>query len=497
MRSGASFNGKFQLLLATLLFNSAKGSELELIKLDHGHISALGDLIEPGNACSSRASIQCFIGTKAQYLDDSLPKIPCKNNLRLKRSECPTRSSEVNQAVTIVWEYCNNDNIAALPFDRTAGKYKNRQVRDFPTRRLSPGQCNRAVHEKNINLCREPSVAMNLKYQGRLPRRSGSYCFAYRFLRVRRTWVREEACTVSAEVSCNIKNTDKQCLGNIANAGTCRDIDVVWTFKHCFWNVDGTLVYEGKTRGMVNETRISIRNKSNQPHSEKCRIQTLPGTISTCDDRIGGKFRVKGHLASDEGKSCDAYDFHRVIVDVPCSYNFLITEITDPMENSKFRYVEIYTPNCAGKVILEDLKVVLFKRENTIPNQSDPISLQGRIVPDDGFFVFCATDAGKAHYGEGVCDEVTLPPSPAGSDGWDQIAIIRGPIGGPYEIMDIFGEIGEHGRSTDHDFQNGRVVRKFTADTPSNGAWIPENYLIERAPGFVSVPSDPRRWSPN
>merc|ERR1712048_561579 len=152
--------------------------------------------------------------------------------------------------------------------------------------------------------------------------------------------------------------------------------------------------------------------------------------------------------------------------------------------------IEIYTPNCAGQVIIDDLWIVKYRKDKTNPSYVNPINLKGLEIPDDGFMVFCATQEGNAFY-NGSCDFVTQDGSAADSDGRDNICIIRGAIDTDFEILDIFGKIGEDGQGSNHNFQDGRAVRKPTSTTP-NDEWDPNEWTITITAS--NIDADPGVW---
>ena len=73
------------------------------------------------------------------------------------------------------------------------------------------------------------------------------------------------------------------------------------------------------------------------------------------------------------------------------------------------------------------------------------------------------------------CDEIVGYGSPANSNGDNQVAIVEGDFpNDDYDVLDIFGIPREDGTGTNHDFTNGRAVRK-KSTTTQKSAWDPDD----------------------
>merc|ERR1711884_568863 len=57
--------------------------------------------------------------------------------------------------------------------------------------------------------------------------------------------------------------------------------------------------------------------------------------------------------------------------------------------------------------------------------------------------------------------------------------------------LDIFGKIGEDGQGSNHNFQDGRAVRKPTSTTPKD-EWDPNDWTITRTAS--NIDADPDVW---
>merc|ERR1712176_916426 len=433
--------------------------------------------------CKSSVDVTCTIDSSG---------LPCQNNLKVKRSDCDANGNSIPIAVTIAWKYCNDDNFPQETYtDKVEAKYKQVIKPDiFKNELIQPGQCVNLTRKVNINLCKS-GATMSMKYEAHMPDVEGeTYCYGYKFLKVRKQWLPEGPCSVTTNIACKMDGGDKanqDCSGNIVkstNPNNCESIPVKWQYTYCFWNIGDNQVFDftpqGKTWAKIKGDKISALDQTPLDSNVKCRFREESSTIDTCDDRTGSSIQVAGRyqLSADKEETCTSLSSLKVYAAATCQYNIIITEIIDPVNKPTHRYIEIYTPNCAGQVIIDDLWIVKYRRDKTNPSYLNPINLKGLEIPDDGFMVFCATQEGNAFY-NGSCDFVTQDGSAADSDGRDNICIIRGAIDTDFEILDIFGKIGEDGQGSNHNFQDGRAVRKPTSTTP-NDEWNPNDWTITR-----------------
>merc|ERR1712176_970099 len=185
--------------------------------------------------------------------------------------------------------------------------------------------------------------------------------------------------------------------GNIVkstNPNNCESIPVKWQYTYCFWNVGDNQVFDftpqGKTWAKIKGDKISALDQTPLDSNVKCRFREERSTIDTCNDRTGSSLQVAGRyqLSADKEETCTSLSSLKVYAATTCQYNFIITEIIDPVNKPTHRYIEIYTPNCAGQVIIDDLWIVKYRRDKTNPSYVNPINLKGLEIPDDGFMVF-------------------------------------------------------------------------------------------------------------
>lgn len=142
------------------------------------------------------------------------------------------------------------------------------------------------------------------------------------------------------------------------------------------------------------------------------------------------------------------------------STKFFISEIADPDNNSGARFIELY--NSANKSL--DLnKWALRRYTNEKSEISSSIDLSGFIVEAQSTLIISPNvDEFELVYG--------FPPdigvstnSPADSNGDDNLELVD-----PFRnIIDVFGIVGEDGTGTNHEFEDGRAVRKPEIDEGS------------------------------
>ncbi|MET2986390.1 DUF5689 domain-containing protein [Aureibaculum conchae] len=129
-----------------------------------------------------------------------------------------------------------------------------------------------------------------------------------------------------------------------------------------------------------------------------------------------------------------------------------ISEIADPDNNTKARFIELY--NADTKPI--DLTAWTLNRyTNANTTVSSSIDLTGITLEVGQVFVI-AVDATEFEAVYGFAPDMDgTSTGPAGSNGDDNITLVD-PNG---TLIDIFGVIGEDGSGTNHEFEDGRALR--------------------------------------
>ncbi|MFX0556289.1 DUF5689 domain-containing protein [Maribacter sp. CXY002] len=135
------------------------------------------------------------------------------------------------------------------------------------------------------------------------------------------------------------------------------------------------------------------------------------------------------------------------------SDNVFISELADPDNNSGARFVEIYN---AGQEPLSLNGWKLLRYTNASLEISSQLDLSDYNIGAESTLVVSPNGpVFETIYGFQP-DVITGTNSPADSNGDDTLLLVD-PFG---SVIDIFGRIGEDGSGTDHEFEDGRAVRK-------------------------------------
>ncbi|MBT8178549.1 MAG: lamin tail domain-containing protein [Eudoraea sp.] len=134
------------------------------------------------------------------------------------------------------------------------------------------------------------------------------------------------------------------------------------------------------------------------------------------------------------------------------SDQILISEIADPDNNNKARFIELYN---AGEVVLNLKGWTLERYTNGNFELGSVIDLTGiEMAANQAIAIASDSVVFKEIYGFAPIMEGGVN-SAADSNGDDNL-LLRDPFG---MVIDLFGRIGEDGSSTDHEFEDGRALR--------------------------------------
>lgn len=134
------------------------------------------------------------------------------------------------------------------------------------------------------------------------------------------------------------------------------------------------------------------------------------------------------------------------------SDQIIISELADPDNNSKARFVELY--NSASEPL--DLNLWTLRRyTNDNTEISSTIDLSGLVI-DAGSTLVISPNAEEFKLVYGFAPDLGVSTnSPADSNGDDNLELVD-PFG---KVIDVFGVIGEDGSGTNHEFEDGRAIR--------------------------------------
>ncbi|TMM59252.1 lamin tail domain-containing protein [Maribacter algarum] len=134
------------------------------------------------------------------------------------------------------------------------------------------------------------------------------------------------------------------------------------------------------------------------------------------------------------------------------SNQLFISELADPNNNSKARFVELYN-SASEPLLLNGWKLLRYTNDNI--EVSSTIDLSGFTIEGESTFIISpnSTEFEKVY---GFPPDMAVGGnSAADSNGDDNIQLID-----PFKnVIDVFGVIGEDGSNTNHEFEDGRAVR--------------------------------------
>ncbi len=183
----------------------------------------------------------------------------------------------------------------------------------------------------------------------------------------------------------------------------------------------------------------------------------------------------------------------------------MITEIADPNDNASARYVEIY--NSGSDQSMSDYYLLRWTNGSGT-SQNTAISLATACGSTLYRFQYCIissdTESNFAGYYGIYSDDRGGTGGSVDSNGDDNIAIVTSAGGSfnsaSYTLIDVFGNAGEDGTGTWHEFENGRVERKSSVQNPVAN-WNQQNdWNVDGDNGNgagarnVNQDFDPGRW---
>ena len=140
-------------------------------------------------------------------------------------------------------------------------------------------------------------------------------------------------------------------------------------------------------------------------------------------------------------------------IDEFTSTSIFISEIADPNNNAGARFIELYNGS-SDNLSLKGWTLQRYTNDNV--EVSSSIDLSDLTIEANGLLVISPkAEEFEIVYGF-VPDLGVGTNSPADSNGDDNIVLVD-PFG---KIIDIFGVVGEDGSNTNHEFEDGRALRR-------------------------------------
>ncbi|MFS4492493.1 lamin tail domain-containing protein [Maribacter sp. 2308TA10-17] len=134
------------------------------------------------------------------------------------------------------------------------------------------------------------------------------------------------------------------------------------------------------------------------------------------------------------------------------SNQIFISELADPNNNSKARFVELYN-SASEPLLLNGWKLLRYTNDNI--EVSSTIDLSGFTIEGESTLII-SPNAMEFEKVYGFQPDMAVGVnSPADSNGDDNLQLVD-PLG---TVIDVFGVVGEDGSNTNHEFEDGRAVR--------------------------------------
>jgi len=164
------------------------------------------------------------------------------------------------------------------------------------------------------------------------------------------------------------------------------------------------------------------------------------------------------------------------------------TEFCDPVDAESNGFIELYSPNKRGYLILEDLHLLKFSGTSTLPTSQ--ISLQGYTIDENGFLVLCKPNNA---WGDQCTTEVSTFLSSFGTDHF----VLCSCVESSSCYIDTYGRPGTNGINADHTFTDGRGARKVEQIPTPSAFFIIDHWSVTPGAGNGEVETaecDPGVW---
>jgi hypothetical protein len=172
----------------------------------------------------------------------------------------------------------------------------------------------------------------------------------------------------------------------------------------------------------------------------------------------------------------------------------IFTELADPVNNKSNRFIELYSPNKRNYMIKEELIVMKFHDNYPYPS-SVHTSLKGLMINENGFLVLCLI---WTYWGQNRCDDQVgyhSAPNSAGNHHYILAECLYPSIN--CKFIDVFGIPGTIATGSNHDFTNGRAVRRLMTTPMASKVFNPSQWYVVPGEGNLEVGldvCDPGEW---
>ncbi|TVZ15866.1 DUF5689 domain-containing protein [Maribacter sp. MAR_2009_72] len=210
-------------------------------------------------------------------------------------------------------------------------------------------------------------------------------------------------------------------------------------------------------------------------------IPAQSGTITGILTKKGNSFLLTVRNVEDINLMNDRC---KDVIDEYSSNNVFISELADPNNNAGARFVELY--HSSDNILsLKGWSLVRYTNANLTVSSS--IDLSNYTIGAKSLLVI-SPNAEEFERVYGFTPDIIVGTnSPADSNGDDNIALVD-PFG---TIIDLYGVIGEDGSGTDHEFEDGRALRKPEINI-ANAQFNPQEWIIINDSGGSGTLNDPQ-----
>jgi hypothetical protein len=172
------------------------------------------------------------------------------------------------------------------------------------------------------------------------------------------------------------------------------------------------------------------------------------------------------------------------LVDEFTSENIFFSELADPDNNSGARFVEIYN---SGDEALSLKGWQVLRYTNASIEVSSSLSLSDYTIDAKTTLVISPNAQEFENVYDFAPDVASGTNSPSDSNGDDNLQLVD-PFG---TIIDVFGIIGEDGSGTNHEFEDGRAVRKIEV-FKGNPNYLPTEWILYNDTGDNGTINSPQ-----
>ena len=169
-------------------------------------------------------------------------------------------------------------------------------------------------------------------------------------------------------------------------------------------------------------------------------------------------------------------------VDEFTSNSIFISEIADPENNADARFIELY--NSGASLNLKNWRLLRYTNANTTVGAT--INLSGIVLEANTTLVISPNEK-EFNTIYGFTPDMEVATGSAADSNGDDILVLVDPFD---TVIDIFGVIGTDGSGTNHEFEDGRALRKPEINK-GNTAYSFDEWLIYNdtgASGTINMP---------